>query len=104
MNYDTMRVHELVEKAMEMMALLALKGIPIDYLELEKVESALRKEVIREASVKTLHVKTKETGRNEYGVWEDCMVNGVAVEGRQNILRTLPDGDYAIVSIPKETP
>jgi hypothetical protein len=66
---------------------------------------ALRKAVIREASVGTmLHVKTVETGRIEgWGAWTECTVNGIA-QARNSIFRTLPDGDYAIVSVPKETP
>lgn len=59
----------------------------------------------REASVGTmLHVKTVETGRIEgWGAWTECTVNGIA-QARNSIFRTLPDGDYAIVSVPKETP
>jgi hypothetical protein len=71
------------------------------YPERDELVAALRKAVVREASVQVFHIKTKETARSKYGVWNECEVNDVK-QDRVSALRHLPDGDYALVPIPKE--
>jgi len=92
MNYDTMSAHEILVMAVT-------TAYEENYL--PTIESAFRHKVIEEASIQTFHIKTKEPARNEYGVWNECEVNGVK-QDRISALRHLPDGDYALVPIPKE--
>jgi hypothetical protein len=93
-DYDSLSVHDLVDE------LFSAGNWGNDEL-ISALESALRKAVVREASVQVFHIKTKETARSKYGVWNECEVNDVK-QDRVSALRHLPDGDYALVPIPKE--